>query len=568
MENNSLNERVLKRLEEKIAVEEFMTSEVKSNIKVKSKKSNKFIKVASIFIIPIIAGNAYTYATYNQNIFSYVLDKIGIFTDNEGITQLNETKNAENSLSSKNTLTLESYGIDENTLIISYRCKLAEEYDYFLENLIDYTKIVDGDKEYILEDSGRAMFYKISNTEYEIFKIYDVNTKNLSNNAKCESILKIYKEPDGPNMDVIGNWEFEFDLDKEKSKISNEKYILKNKKTKLISLEEPNDMLTEEVELLEVHKSDMVTKLVLFLGGYYATDPSTEYTVEILGENDEVILANNIQSIVGGVTGTIITKPLENNHKIKINIYHQGYRDGVPTEVYSQGTIELDLDNDLISKTEQENANYRFQVWNDLEFNYNSKILEFEYPARIIDGVETIDEERSKNFVSFDIFKEVGNEKFYSDSIQALRTENLFNNDLETIAKEEQMLQLAGGYELNTNYDVQIVKDQIHGEVIDEVNLTHNQLMELVENGIVNVDDRIITTNDVHFQDMEFREIKNIKINDVEAITWTTVYGGDYAESQNYIFVYNNNIYKIKTPVLTFENEDVITEFIENIKIL
>ena len=147
MENNDLNKRVLQRLEEKIAIEEFRKKE---NIK----KPNYLLKVASFFIATvIITGNVYTYATYEKDLFSYLLEKIGISEENfVGIDQTEENNETK--------LTLGNYGIDEDTLMVTYKLKLNKPIDYFVEYLISETTIINVDNIQELEDK-KEIFYKI-----------------------------------------------------------------------------------------------------------------------------------------------------------------------------------------------------------------------------------------------------------------------------------------------------------------------------------------------------------------------------------------------------------------------
>ena len=84
---NELKKNVLNKLETKIAVEEFkIKEEVKINesnnntSKVKSmrKKNNFLYRVAAVLIGIIFVGNVYTYAAYKENLFSFIVSRIGI----------------------------------------------------------------------------------------------------------------------------------------------------------------------------------------------------------------------------------------------------------------------------------------------------------------------------------------------------------------------------------------------------------------------------------------------------------------------------------------------------------
>ena len=213
MENNFDNEElknnVLKKLEQKVAAEEFKKQEQIKNNKKELRRKGSFLKVASLLVIAfLLTGNVYTYATYEQNIFSYIFTKVGIL-ENYAETSIEVEQEIISEDYGGNSLTLVSYGMDKETLLVNYHLKFAEKQEYFLERLFETASIVDGDKSYNLDKNNFSSFYKISDTEYEIVKSFDIDASMISDNARFVTNASLYKELDGPIADLLGNWEFD-----------------------------------------------------------------------------------------------------------------------------------------------------------------------------------------------------------------------------------------------------------------------------------------------------------------------------------------------------------------------
>ena len=151
-----------------------------------------------LIVIALVISVIYIYTNDDRN---YVLDKVGIPSNGGAVTEVNETKVDSNDKYDETTMTLESYGMDQNLLIVSYRCKLSEKVDYFVETLIESPQIVDGDKVYYLEEVTESTFSKVNDYEYEVFKTYEIDANSLSNNAMFKTNLKLYKEFEGPYQD-------------------------------------------------------------------------------------------------------------------------------------------------------------------------------------------------------------------------------------------------------------------------------------------------------------------------------------------------------------------------------
>ena len=122
---NELKKNVLNKLETKIAVEEYKEKEeIKvsennnntSKVKIMRKKKNFLFRVAAVLIGIIFVGNVYTFAAYKENLFSFIVSRIGLV---ENIEDSGELVNiTDESLGNK--LTLSNYVLDKESLIVTF----------------------------------------------------------------------------------------------------------------------------------------------------------------------------------------------------------------------------------------------------------------------------------------------------------------------------------------------------------------------------------------------------------------------------------------------------------------
>jgi len=212
MENNDLNIRVYEKLQKKIAMNEFIESEKITEKKAIRSYAGITTKVASILMLfGLVGGNIYTFAVHNENIFSYTLKKIGI------LQEYDENKKTVNAVSKYDGTTLEvvDYVIDSDNLIMRYKLVLSNPEKDIDINFTENAKIRDNLSSYDISNSFRNYvgISKISDTEYEIYRIYDVNSSVLTNyNIYFMNDVVIYKANN--SSDVLGEWNFNFKIDK------------------------------------------------------------------------------------------------------------------------------------------------------------------------------------------------------------------------------------------------------------------------------------------------------------------------------------------------------------------
>ncbi len=558
MENNfndDLEKRVFQKIEKKIAIENFKRKEEK---KVQSYTG---IKVASILIISaILLGNAFSYATDNENIFSWILNKIGIFQEysNEK-NDVNITKESEGI-----SLTLNDYGIDRNTLIVGYTLKF-EKKEEFIEKLFNDSKIVSGTDVYGLEDKNIELFYKVSDTEYSIYELYTIDASKLNDDTYFETRIQLLKEFDNPEIDnVFSKWEFKIELDKEKITLDYDEFEVENKTVVLQSINGNEDYHNPKASIIRVKRSKLTTKLVVLIEDY-ATD-GVAYFVEIKDENGKILLENNTEYGIGGVPTDIVFKRIDFNSKINVNFYETNI---ITKEIYYKGSIELDLSKDLIKREEKQISKTK-KKWRNLEFEYNE---EYEFYSTSNESV--IREKPVSYFCSIGMFEKISGNICSTGSLQIYCYENELNYSLEEVFETKRKLDnFSAGLTIGKYYIINTHKEGYDGYLESTIN--HEQMMTLLNGeditsfaymssdiGMMPVGNVTFNKKDFWIQDTKFADERKIKIDNIDAITYTINLGDITRE---YLFIKDGYIYEISCPT-NFEVEEEVKEFINSIKI-
>ena len=559
MENNFDNEElknnVLKKLEQKIAIEEFKEQEQIKNNKKELRRKGSFLKVASLLVIAfLLTGNVYTYATYEQNIFSYIFTKVGIL-ENYAETSIEVEQEIISEDYGGNSLTLVSYGMDKETLLVNYHLKFSEEQEYFVETLFETASIVDGDKSYNLDKNNFSSFYKISDTEYEIVKSFDIDASMISDNARFVTNASLYKELDGPIADLLGNWEFDIKLEKSKLDLDYKEYDIKDKEIELFKENgERNEFeiynqhgeLTGEVEpvsvkILGLKESDLATKLI-FYGNLYT---NINYFVEILDENGNVLLENKTAEIYNMIPMEILFSKVSLDSKLRVNIYEYDWNESGEEILTSKGTIELDLSKDLIPKEEKEHE-YNKVEWEGLSISYdeNTKIEPNEYHP----------------WINIELFDNVGDYSTYGKYISIKKSTNILNQSLDEIVDI-----------LRTNDVIKESKEIVDtyyffvpvGNDTERIDLSYEEVLKLDENGKIEYNGKDYDKSDlgISIYPEEKDIVKETLVGGVRALTYTDAFNEDI-----YVFLVNDSLYVITCPT-DFDYTERVDAFISGIEI-
>lgn len=536
MRNNDRNERILQSLETKIAMEKFRKSSLEKDTQKEIVRPYFVLKVASVIaIIGIVSGNIYTYATYKKDMFSVVLEKIGMLSEYQ-----NERKDVNITNDSEGyKLTLTDYGIDEDTLIIGYDLELAKK----IENKIrffDNSKISDGDKVWKIDtNSNIETFTKITDTKYRVYKFYKMDTSKLSENVEFSTDIKLYEELDELHSEELASWSFKVNLENDKLNLEHEKYLVKNKETEI-------------AKILEVSKTNLSTKITILLKRFIP-EPGIKYYVEILDSDGNIILENRVEALFGGTPIDIILGKIDFDKRLIINIY-ETYENS--NEMTKMDTLMLDLAKDLSEKSEQD-VQRESKTFRDIEFKYikGSEMDEETYN-------EGMGDEETYYF-GVKLYSNIGDTNVLDDIIMVGCRKNLYNEDLETVVESINKLEYLGGYGISKEYTIFAAEDNI---IKEDVVLSHKQMMDLADGKDVNVDGTVLNKKmlESRIHDIKIEDKRNTKIDTEDAITWLETFGEDCR--REYVFLVNGYIYQVSCPI-DFDNIYESEEFVESIRI-
>lgn len=568
MENKPLENRVWEKLEKKMAIENYSTIEninKKGDVKMKIKYMPKVVSFSILAVF--LVGNIYTYATENKDIFTWMFDRIGISEKyEENNIEINEIQN-----SNDYTLTLENYGIDKDTLIMNFDLKSDKDFDFkFVDEQMDWTQwfyekfeIVDENDEYaISDDKIIRMFDKVSENEYKIYEICKLDSEKIGENSKLKINIGINKAYDGPagvasgGTEEIGKWDFAVEIDSSKINMEYEEYSFENKnivlenvdnteENALSRLKEENQ-IKPEVELKRLKKSNLATKITMFLKEYY-TEPSLRYTVEVLDENNNIILEKDIEYLIGGVKQDIVIRDIDIDSRLKINVYEKDDYNG---KIYSKGSIELDLAKDLV-ETQKKEIRTATQKWMDLEFEYdeNAEVSNWDYP----DDIHLLD---------FDYREDDGYIKFRIDVY--CQNDEIEFTDLEELADAVKKLRNLGYYPSSEMKAYFYNEDD--GEFSEEEYFSFDEMMKILDDENVSKNGKTYSLKNfenyqgINYSDNEKVLLDNGNINAVKYLNKTE-------NELVYTFKIEENIYEIHLPSNLDYTEEV-NEFVENIKLI
>lgn len=546
MENKDFNKRILEKLENKIAIENF-----KSENKIENRiRKNKFsgVKIASLITVTaLLAGNIITYATTRENLFKWVLDRIGISKEYEQEKiETNLQKNYNNI-----TVTLKDYGIDKENLIIGFNLNLSEKVD-FIHDTFSNATISDGNNIFDITEGRKSLFYKVSDKEYIIYEIYNIDALKIKENSVLNEKFKLYKSLDEVSSDLLGEWSFDVKLDVSKINTDIKEYLV-NKTAYLKETNDSNffdnfDLPTVDISRIKI--TNIATKLYMKLDNY-STDPSSRYTVEILDEKGNVLLNKDEEYLIGGVTTGIIFEKIDLNQKIKVNFYNDLEDANGKYATIAKASLELDLNQDL-SDIKVKEKNTKHKQFGDITFEYeensDSEIYE-EYGLNI-----SVASEYTRDTIEIPIV--------YNDEIIAHysinKYKNIYNDDLETIFNKLKLLEYAGGYGFTDQYTLMDLEND------KEYLVSQEELLKYAENGYIDINGERVELSEELKHDVVYKNIQNVKIDKVDAISWISYYGETVL---NYIFVVNGEIYEIRCPS-NFNSSESVQEFLSSIKIL
>ena len=225
------NTRILHKLETKIAMEKFEQENLVQNRKRESLKNYIVLKIGTVAaLLGLVLGNVYSFATYKKDMFSVILEKMGILSEYQNTSkEINITSD-----NNEFKLKLKEYGIDEDTLIVGYELELPRKIENEM-HFLDNSKLKDEEKTWEIDtNSSIESFTKISDTEYTIYKFYKIDASKLGENIEFNTDITLYEQLDELHSEDLAKWSFKTNLENDKINLKSEKYTVKNKETESI----------------------------------------------------------------------------------------------------------------------------------------------------------------------------------------------------------------------------------------------------------------------------------------------------------------------------------------------
>lgn len=326
-------------------------------------KLNKVLSLAASFVIVVfLAGNGIAYAKGEDNIYSWILNKIGMQKEYEEKSQ--EIKIS--AISNETNIEVESAMINEEIVMVCYKINTnvplkGKIYLFGNKYLNINNKKHDVEYENInIERENSTLSEKINENEYKVYEIYRLEDKEIAESVNLEvniSLIadeeKVYSSTFGVDKDIEverfgneieGEWNFKFDINKN-SQTNYNYYEYKLVNNQLIFTKEILNLQQELTDKYETPKINIesikkINNLNImqinaegtWLSGYvWKGNKKTEYgeealmslTIEIKDkESNKIILNKGIKRVLMGGKTEVILGDIDLKGELEINIYN------------------------------------------------------------------------------------------------------------------------------------------------------------------------------------------------------------------------------------------------------
>ena len=349
--NNNLDNKIKKELEENLKVPDIVKARMRESFEEVEKLEEKMLKqskinfnkiltlVASFVMVAFLAGNGVAYAKGEPNIYSWVLERIGIQKEYE------ENASSINAVAESNgtKITIVDAALDDEFLAIRYKIESSVEFQDMIYLGID-SKLEEDEPDSVLinpknnstvlnhfmidsdiNHNTHRYFYKVSANEYELYEIYllkelkDIDCVQIKMNFKniYDNNTKYAASYDIGEASVKGNWVFDIIVNKNNE---NElfKYVLN--RNIIIPKEITGCDTNQEFKLVSVKQNNIVTIIEVEDNGLYRNDEMVYLclSVEVIDENGNVLLERGKQFTMNG---NIYLKKIDLKQKLTINFY-------------------------------------------------------------------------------------------------------------------------------------------------------------------------------------------------------------------------------------------------------
>ncbi|MBQ7409887.1 MAG: hypothetical protein IJW20_00700 [Clostridia bacterium] len=544
----------------------------------KNKKSLKLIHIiliGCIFILGIVAGVVFSNIKNENNLTGASLDGK---TSNYAVKAINEEYfSKENEVpeeskitkvgNCKNELEIKSVKIDNENLIVKLELNTKNNPIKNVDNLsiFNKAKLEIGNDIYALNNNYYKPFkvIEVEDNLYEIYSLYDVTGLEYDKNIKFTANI-IIEEFDDFFIDVddepksIGDWKLEFAINEEMKTDFNEKYEFENL---LIKSDEDKDYGGEVWEILD---AKILEENVIINGllTNYTTEPGILYSVEIFDENNNSLMLNGKEILIGGVRQDLLLKKfdLESEIKIKFDVAVYGEE-----EKLGQGEETLKISD--YRKEVQDVEENIVKVYGDgLSVSFDS--TNWEIQANNIYDVIDLNNLQYPINISFK-----GNYE-YSEDFVINKTENIFNESLEEIFENrKKLLELGMGVPRAETYiiGVDVGPYDEWGNPADRkfYEFTDAEVMEIYNGATVTKDDIdfdketfVKHAKETYDLSTEYKNFGNVVVDGRDAITFVN---DSNTITRSYIVIVDEYIYEIKVP-FDLKLEDEYYEIMDSIK--
>jgi hypothetical protein len=336
-------------------------------------------------------------------------------------------------------------------------------------------------------------------------------------------------------------------------------YSIKSKDFYLNEDEEQVDDLEEDrgMKLLEYDNTASDYAEIYYIFYDYSVEPSFYYSIEITDEKNKSVLLEEYEQLTCGEVASVKIKKLSLNQTINISIFEK-YEE--TNKISKSSEIQIDLINDLEEKVKiDQSADLKNGKLGDINFKY----VDSEY---VYFG--TTSHSFSENLVgetsSLPIKMQYGNYLITGEYIEFLYDKNVNNLNLEDAFESLALItETVGQYGLSDIYGMDIVDE--NGEITDTVTITFEDMINLC-NGLTITKDGKKYTKDSFETYAEIPIVKDEEVELIEGIPAIKYHYENGEEEEEYMFVYNGNIYQMKLPVNSRINSE-IQDFLDSLEI-
>lgn len=326
-------------------------------------KLNKVLSLAASFVIVVfLAGNGIAYAKGEDNIYSWILNKIGMQKEYEEKSQ--EIKI--NAISNETNIEVESAMINEEIVMVCYKINTnvplkGKIYLFGNKYLNINNKKYDVEYENInIERENSTLSEKINENEYKVYEIYKLEDNEIAESVNLEvniSLIadeeKVYSstfdidkdiEVERFENEIEGKWNFKFDINKNSQtnynyyeyKLVNNQFIF-TKEILNLQQELTDNYETPKINIERIKKINNLNIIQInaegtwFSGYVWKGNKKTEYgeealmslTIEIKDkESNKIILNKGIKRVLMGDKTEVILGDIDLKGELEINIYN------------------------------------------------------------------------------------------------------------------------------------------------------------------------------------------------------------------------------------------------------